>query len=391
MSEDQSDRPAGRLATLRDRVEPGMDRREFVRTLVSGGFAVGMARWLGVDDFLAADDGEVPIVTALVREDPADPFSLTERTKYVPADWYAAVEKAFEVNDLLARVAFTGYLGSAVVPGDHESGTASVSVGISSDGDSVPEAIREFADDVSIDTETIIEIDDNVIGPDAADAEPRIASGIAGVGPPSGVACHTPSSMATLSPALYHPDGERSFFVTAGHAFAGDEADGERLLLPTQHGETVQLGTVSRIHPLVDVAAVEPTGEYAPTSWIDAPTPVRVRGQLTKFGLADLAARGATLEKVGALTGHTTGRIQGVDAVTCFTERSCRRGQIRWGGEMDLTDGDSGSVSYYADPEGEPNDVLVAGFNNARTWWPGQSYVWGVSAYRLTETQGYHF
>ncbi|RKD97750.1 hypothetical protein [Halopiger aswanensis] len=391
MSEEQSDRPVGRLATLRDRVDSGMDRREFVRTLVSGGFAVGMARWLGVDDFLAAEDGEVPIVTALVREDPDDPFSLTERTTHVPADWYAAVEKAFEVNELLARVAFTGYLGSAVVPGDPESGTASVSVGVSSDSNSIPEAIREFADDISIDTESILETDDIEVGPDAIEAEPRIADGIVGPGPLSGFACHTPSSMATLAPALYHPDGERSFFVTASHAFEGDEPNGERLLLPTQRGETVRLGTVDNLYPLEDVATIEPTGEYRPTSWIDAPSPVRVRGQLTKYGLAYLAARGEHLEKVGALTGHTTGRIQGVDAVTCFTEQSCRRGQIRWGGEMDLTDGDSGSVSYYPDPEGEPEDVLVAGFNNARTWWPGQSYVWGISAYRLTETQGYHF
>ncbi|WP_090379702.1 hypothetical protein [Natronobacterium texcoconense] len=390
MYDERSDRSGRRPATLRDRIETGIDRREFLRTLAGGGYAVGVAHYLGVEDFLGADDDEVPVVTALVRSDPNDPFSLEERIRYVPADWYAAVEKAFELNELLARYAFTGYLGSAVVPGDYESGTASVSIGVSSEASTVPEAIREFADGISISTETILEIDGG--SEEFEFAEPRILETMPGGRAPSGIACETPSSLATLGPALYDPETEQSFFVTAEHAFEGaDDAIGETLTLPLQAAERATLGTVARAHPIEDVAAIEPEATVAPSNWIDAPEPVRVRGQLTRFGLADLVARGEELEKVGALTGHTSGRVQGVDAVTCFTDDFCRRGQIRWGGEMDLTDGDSGSVSYYPDSDGEDEDVLVAGFNNARTWWPGQSYVWGVSAYELTARHGYHF
>ncbi|MEY7848015.1 hypothetical protein AB7C87_02275 [Natrarchaeobius sp. A-rgal3] len=379
-----------RLTTLRNRLESGMDRREFLRTVGAGGYAVGVAHFLGVEDFLAADDGEVPIVTALVRDDPDDPSSLQERTRSVPAEWYATVEKAFELNELLARVAFTGYLGSAVVPGDYDSASASVSVGVSSEGKSVPEMIEEFAESVSIDTEGIIRLESMEEGPEFT--EPRLIDGLPDELVPSGFACETPSSMATLAPALYHPDANGPLFVTAEHAFKGaSNPDGEMLRLPTNGGETLELGTVVRSHPIEDVAVVEPGGEALPSSRIVGPSTARVRGQYTKYGLADLVARGEELEKVGALTGHTTGRIQGIDAVTCFTDDFCRRGQIRWGGEMDLTDGDSGSVSYHPDPDGEDGDVLVAGFNNARTWWPGQSYVWGVSAYRLTERHGYHF
>ncbi len=47
-----------------------MDRREFLRTVATSGYAVGVAHLLGVEDFLGVDDGEVPIVTALVRDDP---------------------------------------------------------------------------------------------------------------------------------------------------------------------------------------------------------------------------------------------------------------------------------------------------------------------------------
>nr|WP_049889119.1 hypothetical protein [Natronolimnohabitans innermongolicus] len=378
-----------RLATLRDRIDAGMDRREFLRTLATGGYAVGLASVLGVDDFLAADDGEVPIVTALVRSDPDDPWSIEERVRYVPADWYAAVEQALELNELLARTAFTGYLGSAVVPGSYDDGTASVSVGISTDLDSFRETFDGLFDNVTIDFESIIDIEDIGDGPESV--EPRfLESRSSDV--PSGVACETPGSIATLGPAMYDPETEREYFVTAEHAFEdGAEPNEDVLSLPIANEDAIDLGVVEHAHPVEDVAAVASNGDVAPSPTIDTTRPSRVRGQYTRMGLADLIARGEELEKVGAVTGHTTGAIQGIDAVTCFTDEFCRYGQIRWGGEMDLTDGDSGSVSFHADPEGEDGDVLVAGFNNARTWWPGQSYVWGVGAYKLTEAYGYHF
>ncbi len=365
-----------------------MDRREFFRALASGGYAVGMAHLLGVDDFLGAGNDEVPIVTALSRSDPDDPWSLEERTRHVPAAWYAAVEKAIELNELLARFGFTGYLGSAVVPGDYDSATATVSIGISSNADSIAKQLDDLADGVSIDIETIVDVESHEDGLEWL--EPRVVESVSERAVPSGVACETPSSLATLGPAMYHPDEKREFFVTAEHAFDGEKGDAQ-LTLPVEEVEQFDLGPVEYAHPVEDVVAVEPAGRLTPSNYIDTPTGARVRGQLTRWGLADLVARGETLEKVGALTGHTEGRIQGIDAVTCFTDEFCRAGQIRWGGEMDLTDGDSGSVSYHPDPGGEDGDVLVAGFNNARTWWPGQSYVWGVAAYKLTEQYGYHF
>ncbi|WP_121742510.1 hypothetical protein [Natronorubrum halophilum] len=379
-----------RLATIRDRLEAGMDRREFLRTLVTGGYAIGMAQFLGVDDFLGADDGEVPIVTALVRSDPDDPWSLEERTRTVPATWYAAVEKAFELNNLLARTAFTGYLGSAVVPGSYKSGAATVSVGISGGVDSFRETFGGLFENVSLDFETILDIGD--IEETHEGFEPRTVTSVSNNDIPGGVACETAESIATLGPALYDPETEQRLFVTAEHAFEGGaDPHGDQLSLPVQGTDSAELGTVEYAHPVEDIAAVAPTTQLQPSNVIDTPSPTRVRGQLTRLGLADLLARGRELEKVGAMTGHTEGKIQGIDAVTCFTDDFCRHGQIRWGGEMDLTDGDSGSVSYYTDPEGDDGDILIAGFNNARTWWPGQSYVWGVSAYKLTESYGYHF
>ncbi|ELY60080.1 hypothetical protein C491_02230 [Natronococcus amylolyticus DSM 10524] len=390
MSDATASRSADRLARIRDHVREGMSRREFFRTLATGGYALGMAHFLGVEDFLAADDGEVPVVTALVRSDPDDPWSLEERTEYVPADWYAAVESAIELNDRLSRAAFTGYLGSAVVPEHYDDGGAAVSVGVSGDLDSIRDAVGDLSEGVSLNVREIVDVE--AVEDDSDRYEPRMAESLTSSQIPAGIACETPSSLATLGPAMFDPESQQRYFVTAEHAFEEqDEVDGALLSLPISAEEPVELGPVRHAYPVEDVAAIEPNGSLAPSMWIDAPEPVRVRGQLTRWGLADLIARDERLEKVGALTGHTTGRVQGFDAVTCFTDDFCRRGQIRWGGEMDLTDGDSGSASYYDDPDGNEEDVLVAGFNNARTWWPGQSYVWGVAAYRVTEQYGYHF
>ncbi|MDJ1430799.1 hypothetical protein [Halostagnicola sp. A-GB9-2] len=398
MSEKDTENVVHRLSTLRERLHAGMDRREFIRTLVSAGYAVGMAHLLGVEDFLATDDGDVPIVTALVREDIDDPYSLEERTRTVPAEWYAAVEKAFEVNDVLAESRLMGYLGSAVVPGDYRSGTASVSIGVTGDSSLVRDVLGTVADGIGLDIERfdddegIDSIGDIESGPDTGERQPRLASDVTGGTVPGGVACETSSSMATLGPALYDPNSETEFFVTAEHAFeVNGDITGEGLRLPTETEESFDLGTVRYDHPVEDLVAVEPAGQLDPINQIDTSSPFSVRGQYTRWGLADLLARGEPLEKVGAMTGHTTGKIQGIDAVTCFTDDFCRHGQIRWGGEMDLIDGDSGSVSYHPDPQDPDESVLIAGFNNARTWWPGQSYVWGVSAYQMTNTLGYHF
>ncbi|AHF98966.1 hypothetical protein HALLA_08890 [Halostagnicola larsenii XH-48] len=400
MSDKNTENVVRRLSRVRERLHAGMDRREFVRTLASAGYAVGMAHFLGVDDFLETDDGDVPVVTALVRERDDDPFSLEKRTRTVPAEWYAAVEKAFEVNDLLAKSKVMGYLGSAVVPGDYRSGTASVTIGLTGDASFVGDVLGTVADDIGLDIERFDDGDDDGFetieefrnGRDGVTRQPRLArDGRTGTAP-GGVTCETDSSMATLGPAMYDPESKSEYFVTAEHAFdAEDAVVGEALTLPTESEESFDLGTVSVDHPVADLVAVEPSGELEPINQIDTSPPSSVRGQFTRWGLADLLARGEPLEKVGAMTGHTTGEIQGIDAVTCFTDDFCRHGQIRWGGEMDLIDGDSGSVSYHPDPENPEEGILIAGFNNARTWWPGQSYVWGISAYQVTNSLGYHF
>lgn len=371
----------------------GRSRREFLRTIGTAGYAVGVAQLLGVDDGLGAD-GEVSVVTALARTDPADPWTLAERTRTVPADWHAAVTTAFDLNDRLARTRVPGYLGSAVVPGDYRDPGATISVGIAAaEFDRALPALETLLEGVAFDAEAIEQVTNE---PDER-TEPslRFAERIGEDGVPGGVGCLTvaerTTGMATLTPALYEPTTGQALFATASHAFRGADADGCTLHLPLDDGEQFRLGYVHDDHPTADVVTVASQGGIRPASVIAGPERVRVRGQFTRLGLADLAARGKPLEKVGARTGRTTGTIEGIDAVTCLTGASCRHGQLRWGDRAAMADGDSGSVSYRPDPDGEDGDVFVAGFNNARAWWPGQNYVWGTAAYHLTAHHGYHF
>ncbi|MFC4987201.1 hypothetical protein [Saliphagus infecundisoli] len=372
--------PADRLAAVRDRLSSRTSRRRFLRVAGTTGYGLGLASLLGVDEFLAADEGEVPVVTALVREDRSDPSSLTSRTRAVPADWYARVSKAFALHEQVAARSITGLLGSAVRPGSYDRGTATLAVEVRpEDADQVGEALEMLLAGEEVTIESV-----RRHPPEDASGEPRLAGALGGGPVPGGVRCRTGDRVATLGPALYR-DGS-AYFTTAEHAYGEGATVGDPLSLPRRDAGTVEIGRVRHVHPAVDVVAVSPTGGFEPESAIDGATPSRVIGQLTRFGLADLAARGEPLEKVGAQTGHTTGEILGIDAVTCVTG-DCRRGQLQWGTETDLTDGDSGSAAYYPTEEG----LLIAGFNNARTWWPGQNHLWGVAAYHLTETHGYHF
>ena len=152
-----------------------------------------------------------------------------------------------------------------------------------------------------------------------------------------------------------------------------------------------RIGRVNRGFPGGDFVRVRPENGYASASRIDGASPSRVGGQFTKVGLADLYARGEPLEKVGGRTGHTSGEIKGINGMTYYYGSMYRRGQLKWGEESTITDGDSGSVSYHSDPERPDEQVLVAGFNNARSWWPTGDFTWGTAAYHVYAAHGFHF
>ncbi|WP_290817357.1 hypothetical protein [Halovivax sp.] len=411
---DAHDEPAGREEPSVPTGEPSdgeaptdsselhVDRRTVLRNAAGAGYALGVAHVLGVDDYLTASGGTVTVDAALVRPDPDDPSTVERRTREVPARWHAAVSAALEVHARLTRLSIPGYVNSAVVPGSYDDGSARISIGFR-DGDmrSLPSDLAGLLpridldwdgsfDDVSLQVEGVDALDHFETDLDE-DAEPHLVP-YPNIDPvPGGVRCETRDSYATVTPALYHPEADEPTFATALHAYAGDSAIGAPLRLPANRTTSrPEIGYVTDELPDADVAVARSTDEFTPGSELDVVDPIPVAGQYTLWGLADLIARGEYVEKMGGTTGRTQGRIHGVDAATCVTADSCRRGQLRWGTEADMSDGDSGSVTYHPDPD-LADGALIASINSARTWWPGQDHVWGIAAHALTDEHGYHF
>lgn len=361
----------------------GMGRRRFVKTLVASGFGVASASRLSITDFANVDEQEVSIVYAVARDDPGDPTSISPRVRTVAANWYDDIRTALSTRDTLNLTEMDGVLNAYVVPGDYEGDTAA-SIGVDVRSEAVAEEVAELADEVPIESsiiETVDEGDEDVSIEREYDPDdgPEI---------PGGVAVGEAEGTATLAPALYDPEDDEWFFATANHLYTDAETDELAVLVD---GKRHPIGRVRRRHAGEDLALISPTGEFEPSHVLDGSAPNRVVGQFSRIGLADLKARGAEIQKIGSISGHTTGRIQAIDGVTCVYGDPCKRGQLKWGNESGFTDGDSGSVSYYPDPENPHEQVLVCGMNNARTWWPSEDYIWGTGAYALHETYGYTF
>lgn len=365
-----------------ERDRPPVSRRRFVKALGAGGIGATSASHLATDGFEGANGEDVRIVYAHVREDPDDPTSLAPRTRTVSADWYDDLQSALSSHDTFDWSSIDGVRSASVIPGEGGD-RSSISVGALHEG--VVDRIGDLLDGTPVEGSVLEEdpdVDPELLEP-ARQFDPD-----GGVAVPGGVACGEAEGLATLAPAIYDPESGERYFATAEHLYANTDID--ELTLVTEQGR-IGIGSVVRRYHQEDLALIAPTREFTPDHALDGDATRRVAGQFTRLGLADLKARGVDIHKVGAMSGHTTGRIQAIDGVSCVYGDPCKRGQLKWGSETEFTDGDSGSVSYAPDPEHPDEQVLVCGLNNARTWWPGEDYIWGTGAYVLQEEYGYSF
>ncbi len=362
----------------------GETRRSVLRSIAHGSVAGGVAGLYGA---VRPGDNTVDVVYALTHPGD-DPWELTERRRTVPEPWLTGVERAFEANARLADANIAGLLGSFVVPGDEADPTATL--GVELQNETVIDEIRPLVDGVDLTVSTLDEIPprDDEVDDDPVQVVDTDEDDI-----PGGVQCAAGDSIGSLTPALYDPGQGETLFGTSNHVFGGDGEDhrGASLDLVAADGNRREIGTVRRGHARSDLIVARPVDGIRPTSAIVDADPEVVTGQFTRIGLADLAARGEPVEKVGGTTGHTEGTIEGVDGVTAFYDPVPKIGQLKWGSQDDMSDGDSGSVAYATDPHGEDGGLLVAGMNNARTWWPGSDYVWGTAAHQLRSAHGYRF
>jgi hypothetical protein len=391
---------------IRNLLTPDLERRQFLEVVADAGFGLGMARHLSIDDFLSAPRDEVPIVYGYARQDPDDPTSLVSRTTTVPAEWYDRLQRALTVHQELLQTDAPGLVRSFVDPGP-PGGDVSIDARIT-EADARAE-VADLLEDVSTEVTEIdgipdLDLDDLVppdvdglspAGSEKLDRTPAYVEDVSDSAVEGGVACEGSAGLGTLAPAMYDPETGSRFFATSNHLYGEsgtkrtEHRGGPLSLVGRDRRETV--GTIRRGYPAEDFVRVDPVDDYRPRSRIHGADPRRVIGQFTKFGLAALKARGERLRKFGAVSRRTSGKIKGIDGITCFTGKVCKVGQLKWGDEEALTDGDSGSVSYHPDPDSPEESVMVAGINNARTWWPGSDYTWGTAAHHIYDTYGYTF
>ncbi|NHN61282.1 MULTISPECIES: hypothetical protein [Halorussus] len=370
-----------RPGAVHDEPVTTMGRRRFVDTLASLGFGALSASLLTADDVRAASRDEVPVVYGLTRSDDG---GLTPRRKTVPADWYEDFRTALAAHRNLEAVHRDAVANSAVAPGEYGGANASIRVEITSEdvrGD-VPERVQNTPVEVR-------KVERATGGDRGLRAEPSASVGLQDGGVPGSVAVASEDLYGTLAPAMRDPADGSLYFATANHVFGGTGNEGKPMYL-LDDGRT-KIGEVRSGYPKADVVCASPTDDYRPLHRIRDGSPGRVLGQFTRTGLADLKAAGEPLEKIGVKTGHTKGKIQAVDGLTCAYGAICKQGQLKWGDESGFDDGDSGSVNYHPDPDDPDAGVLVGGFNNARTWWPGENYIWGTAAHHITETHGLTF
>lgn len=366
------------------------DRRQFLRRVATLGTGTAAATLLASGTSRTGGEGSEEVVYAHARPSPGT-TALEPRTTEVPARWLAEVRRTFAAREELAELGIPEVRLIAVAPGGFGEASTSLSVGVAQA--SVGERIADVLSGVDVVAEVLGErlVPDR--GPDRPDPD-QVVDAVGDRTVPGGVLCAAPDALGTLAPAVYDADGD-PFFATSNHLYGAGGTKrrrhrGESLSVVAERARAA-IGRVRRGYPNEDVVQVDPHNGYVPRPRIASPGRPTVVGQFTRIGLAVLKARGRRLRKVGAFSGHTTGEVVGVDGVTCYVGDVCKDGQLLWGEESAITDGDSGSVAYHPDPEGPDDHVLVAGFNGGRTWWPGADYVWGTAAYHLRERFGWHF
>lgn len=366
-------------------------RRLTRRRLLQTGLDVGLAAGLVSGSRVASvwSDSAGTITYALARPSPGSP-ALERRQREVPPEWHRNLRLAFTARDRLRETALEPLIDAAIVPGTYDEPTASLSVRATTETilDQIEESIPPVPVALEVLDEGVLDAESEFEFSDAHQLEHLDPDAI-----PGGVLCEGAAVYGTLAPAVFDTDTGRPHFVTANHVFgAGGVTERDHVgssLAVLHEDEPHAVGTVVRGYPAADVVLVAPADGFRPAPTLARADTPGVVGQYTRLGLADLAARGEPLTKVGAVSDRTTGQIHGVDGITCYTGRVCKSGQLLWGGGETLTDGDSGSVAFHRDPD-NPEYALVAGINTARTRWLGD-FTWGTAAHHLLSECGLHF
>ena len=365
-------------------------RRNVLGTI--GGGAIGLSL-CGSSRAKAASSGLIEIDYALRREELGDSSSpLTTRTKQVSRDWHDSLIHAqrarrqgdFESQRFVREVTLT--------PPKHGGSGPRLNVGVlrNPDGEVEPDTLST--------QEALERIPDNIGGVpinafSTGDFQLGCYETDYGEDVPTGAEMEVgyDNTHCTMGAPL-HQDGER-YFSTCQHIFYGDNPGSRKLY---NQDEDAAIGDVREAFCQDDFVTANPINGHTPSMHIGDPnggltTDVIVE-QFTKKALQDMIAADEYLTKRGIMTCKTSGQIGAANGYFKWTggegcDERCH--QVKWGGDNDFDDGDSGSVAYQKFDQGQ---VGVAGVCNGRDPNPFASYkVFGTAAWHITDEWQYTY
>lgn len=368
----------------------GISRRRLIKALTGVGFSVTAASRLTAEDVKAADTDQVPI--SLDTEG--------KRKVMVSSDWYDRLTQARDVFEKLEKKwmkkdPVTGVWLSAGSKGGEN---PHVIIQVDNDHPRKDEAKGEAPErknGVPVETEEhgstkttgCSDYDDSTLSDNL----------------PGGVKCrtvgHEDEVIGTLSPRMEDKDLDRyhGYFMTAGHVPGCDRA-----IPSTNQGKSI--GKIVEINKEIDVAIIEPAsdvdalGEVAEVSDFSDGRRHRLDGTLTKDGVHHWENNDKRVFKYGYGGCYHDGQVQATgttDTYAVCDGGSARDhpGQVRWGDSDQAPSGDSGTVTFGADPYGDGYFAIsmvnaVSGLDDPEYF---ADYVTGISGYYLDNNYGWYW
>lgn len=369
----------------------GVGRRNFTKYLLSAGFGAGAIAGLTVEDVKAAASDEVPIVIGYETDEFGE--NLSPVTKRVPADWYNNNQHAKAVHERRAPGLLKNphIKGVGYEPGEYGGKNAQITVTVDAKhkeaAASVPDSVEGVPFEVSYGGYANLGACNCHSGDyNTWHTDDTVPGGMQ--------ICNGNGSYGTLTGRAVQNGDE--YFLINNHMFGGNNTDhqGEPVYQPDCSSEP--LGDVKRGYCRWDAMLINPKNDHDPVSYYEDANPTdRITGFFNRSGLSDIKASGRDIEKYGCTTGRTSGKIKNTDKWTSTYGCKNKTGQLVWGTNNDMDDGDSGSLAYHEEPDGSGgysnNGIWACGLCSARTadWAEiSDDYVWGTSAWKLNNAEG---
>lgn len=358
-----------------------LTKRRLLKSLTATGVSVATAQRLMVEDVKGAASDQMVVSLDIDGES----------KYYVPKDWYDRLYQMYDVLDRMKerythKEGIAGVAGSA---GERGGENPHVRVYLNSNSNKKEQRrgeIPEKVDGIEIQVEErdppeLAACTANCDNYDDQNLYPDIPGGV--------MVSVENGQCGTLTPLAIDINGTfaEDVLLTNAHVAGCSNTIGASVFHPDRDtgqkiGELVGYDSETDIAKIETTSTVSALDEVAQASDIDNGVRYEIGGTLTKNGVATFQNEGWFIHKQGTATCHTKGTIDafGSDYNTFADCPGTIYNCVEWGTGNDLGDGDSGSITYGADPNS--SEYFACNINSAR--YPLIS-VFGSAGYYIKE------